>query len=108
VTVYFNFYDADSLDTTVDSAYEYLQLIPDMAIGDFTDLVVGGYESYAIPYQFTSEDGTTYVGYVVATYVPENETGYVIDLEIAEIAQDEGFAYLDILLQSVWFFTPPQ
>jgi hypothetical protein len=43
---------------------------------------------------------------VFAVYVPENATGYLIDVEINEAAEDEGWEAAEVIGGNLSFFAP--
>ena len=59
-----------------------------------------------IPYAF-SVDGEPRVGAVLAIYIPDLETGFLVDLDTLEATADEGEAVFDTMIGSLSFFMPP-
>jgi len=108
ISIYFNYYDVTALDEMLDVAQGYIEDTGIESIGDVQEWVVGGYDAYLIGYETTNPEGVAYSGALIAVYVPDNATGYLIDFEASQDATEDDIAYIDVLLESLRFFSPLQ
>lgn len=107
INIYITLYAAESREDMVAAAEQYVAEITDAEIVDSGEEAAGGYDADYIQYEFTV-DGEPRYGFVLAVYVPELETGYLIDMDTTEAMLDAANDALDALLTSLNFFTPPE
>ncbi len=109
ITIYLTTYDAASDEDLYATALDYLDQIENVTYSEDTveDVTVYGYEGSIIPYTYEI-DGASYVGALLAVYVPDLETGYLVDLDAVAAKRDEGTAVFNVLIGSLNFFTPPE
>jgi hypothetical protein len=108
INIYVTAYDATSSDDILSAAYDYLDNIDNVAYdeADEEPVTIWGYDGTIIPYSFTV-DGEPHVGAVLAIYVPDLETGFLVDLDTLESMMDQGETVFDTMIGSLSFFTPP-
>jgi hypothetical protein len=111
INIYVTAYEAASDQDAYDAMIGYLdsQDVQDMAYDETNAeaVTIDGYEGTVIPYSFTI-DGALHYGLVTAVYVPDLETGFVIDLDVIEELAGDGEAILNVMLGSMNFFAPPE
>ncbi len=72
---------------------------------DPSPLTIDGYEGYRVPYAL-SLDEADFTGELLSIAVQDNETVYLIDFEVMDIAVDEVGDYLEVLIERTRFFEP--
>ncbi len=109
VHIYVTAVDAASTDDVLNSAYAYLDNIEGVVydVAGEEPVTVSGYDGTIIPYSFTS-DGEAHVGLLLAIFVPDPDTGFLVDLDALEAASDEGQAAFNTMIGSLNFFAPPE
>ena len=108
INIYVTAYDAVSSDDILNTAFDYLDGIDNVAYDETNteDVTIWGYDGTIIPYSYTV-DGESHVGAVLAIYVPDLETGFLVDLDALESMIDQGNAVFDTMIGSLSFFMPP-
>jgi hypothetical protein len=109
INIYVTPYDATSEDDIYYAALDYLDYIDNVEYSedDAEDVTIWGYDGVILPYWF-AVDGEPHVGAVLAIYVPDLETGFLIDLDAREDLSDEGETVFDTMIGSLAFFQPPE
>ena len=109
INIYLTAYDSASNDDILDAAYGYLDFIEDVVydVADEEAVTIWGYDGTIIPYTFTV-DGDPHLGLVLAIYVPDLETGFLVDLDTIESMADEGEAAFNTMIGSLNFFMSPE
>ncbi|MCU0514971.1 MAG: clostripain-related cysteine peptidase, partial [Anaerolineae bacterium] len=66
----------------------------------------GDYDGYLLYYGYTTADDAARLGAQIVLYVPENATGYIIDVDTAADRQAEAAQVLNDIISSMFFFPP--
>ena len=108
INIYVTPYDVTSDDEIYNTALDYLDYINNVAYdeADAEDVTIWGYNGVILPYSF-SVDGEPHVGALLAIYIPDLETGFLIDLDALESMSDQGEAVFNVMIGSLSFFPPP-
>ena len=109
INIYVTAYDAASSEEIYSTALDYLDNINEVVYDETNveDVTIWGYDGTILPYSFTV-DGEPHVGAVLSIYVPDLETGFLVDLDTLESMSDEGQAVFDTMIGSLSFFIPPE
>ncbi|MBL8130294.1 MAG: hypothetical protein JNL42_00425 [Anaerolineae bacterium] len=109
INIYVTAYDAASSDDILDAAYSYLDAVETVVYDPANEeaVTLWGYDGTILPYDFTV-DGDPHIGALLAIYVPDLETGFLVDLDTPEALADEAGAVFDTMIGSLNFFMPPQ
>jgi hypothetical protein len=94
-------YEVASLDELVPIAQEIVGEVEPEPIE------VGGYDAYMLNYAYEDENGPR-SGVITVVYVPDNNLGYVIDLDTSDEAFDTAVEVYEALVNSLTFFPPYQ
>lgn len=109
IYIYVTTPEAESSEDMVDFAYFYLDQIEDVSYdpADEEIVTIWGYDGSIIPYSYPGEEETQ-VGLLLAIYVPDLETGFLVDLDAPESLNEEATAAFDVMVGSMNFFEPPE
>lgn len=100
-------YEAASNEDILAIADEYIAGFEDLEAQPPAATPVGGYDGNMIEYTFLNTSDKPGVGVVLAVYVPDTATGYLIDLDTTEESIDAASVALQTLADSLNFFIPP-
>jgi hypothetical protein len=108
INIYVTAYDSVSSDDILNTAFDYLDNIDNVSYDEANteDVTIWGYDGTIIPYSYTV-DGESHVGAVLAIYVPDLQTGFLVDLDTLESMSDQGNAVFNTMIGSLSFFMPP-
>ncbi|MBK8025413.1 MAG: hypothetical protein IPK19_29475 [Chloroflexi bacterium] len=109
INIYVNAYDAADSDEMLGTAYAYLDDIESVSYdeADEEPVTIWGYDGTIIPYSF-DVDGDPRIGALLSIYVPDLETGFLVDLDVVEDLADEGIEVFNTMIGSINFFMPPE
>ncbi len=108
INIYVTPYDVTSNDEIYSAALDYLDYIDNVSYDEANveDVTIWGYDGVILPYSF-SVDGEPHVGALLAIYIPDLETGFLIDLDALELMSAQGEADFNVMIGSLNFFQPP-
>lgn len=105
ITVFYEFYDATSMEEMDIFATEYLEIYA-LETFDTYEITVGGYDGIEVGYYSQTEDGQDVHGVIAYTVVPENGLGYIIDYTVFGEDAEGDYVYYSDLINNITFFPP--
>lgn len=106
IVVYFEFYDASTLEEMDDIAADYLSTYA-LEYYETYEITIGGYDGHEISYYSEDEDGNPINGVIAYTAVPDNAIGYLVDYTVfdGDVTDEDWYYYAD-LVNFMTFFLP--